>query len=159
MAVKPIPAEYPRLMAYITPRGAAQAIDFYRDVFGATERGRMPGPNGTIGHAELEFGDSILMLADEPDQMPPGYGSPTSLGGSSFGFVLYVEDVDEMYRRALEAGATSQSAPETKFYGDREGRIVDPWGYVWSLMTHVEDVAPGEMERRAAAAMSGSATG
>ena len=154
MTVQAIPAEYPQLMAYIVPRGAAQAIDFYVDVFGATERMRMPGPDGTVGHAELQFGNSVLMLADEPTEITPGYQSPSSLGGSSFGFVLYVENVDASYKRALDAGATSQSEPETKFYGDREGRVMDPFGYVWSLMTHVEDVSPEEMERRAAAALS-----
>ena len=152
MTVQAIPSDYPRLMAYIVPRGAAQAIEFYKDVFGATERMRMPGPDDTIGHAELQFGDAVLMLADEPAEMTPGYQSPQALGGSSFGFVLYVDDVDAIYRRALDAGATSQSEPETKFYGDREGRVMDPFGYVWSLMTHVEDVSPEEMQRRAAAA-------
>lgn len=157
MAVQPIPSGYPRLMAYIVPRGAAQAIDFYKRAFGATERMRMPGPGDTIGHAELQIGDSVLMLADAPETMEPGYQSPTSLGGTSFGFVLYVEDADAVYRRALEAGATSQSEPETKFYGDREGRVMDPFGYVWSLMTHVEDVAPEELQRRAAAAAASPA--
>jgi PhnB protein len=151
-----IPSEYPRLMAYIVPRGAAKAIEFYERAFGATERMRMPGPGDTIGHAELQIGDSVLMLADEPDvAMSPGYQSPTVLGGSSFGFVLYVDDVDSVYRRALDAGASSQSEPETKFYGDRVGQVTDPFGYVWSLMTHVEDVPPGEMQKRAAAAISG----
>lgn len=152
MAVQPIPVGYPRLMAYIVPRGAATAIEFYSKAFGARERMRLPGPNDTIGHAELQFGDSaVLMLADEPE-MPVGYQSPETLGGSSFSFVLYVEDIDAVYRRALEAGATSVEEPETKFYGDREGRIRDPFGYVWSLMTHVEDVSPDEIQRRLQAA-------
>ena len=153
MSVQPIPSEYPRLMAYIVPRDAAEAIHFYANVFGAVERMRMPGPGGAIGHAELQIGDAVLMLADEPQDMPVGYHSPATLGGSSFGFVLYVNDVDDAYQRALDAGATSHSEPETKFYGDREARIVDPSGYVWSLMTHVEDVSPDEMQRRAAAAV------
>jgi len=92
------------------------------------------------------------MLADEPDRsMSTGYQSPETIGGTSFGFVLYVEDCDAVYQRALDAGANSESEPETKFYGDREGRIRDPFGYIWSLMTHLEDVSPEEMEQRAAA--------
>lgn len=150
MPVEPIPSNYPRLMAYIVPRNAAAAIEFYTTVFGATERGRMPGPEDKIGHAELDLGGSVLMLADEPDgSMSTGYSAPPTLGGTSFGFVLYVEDCDEVYQRALDAGASSESAPETKFYGDREGRIRDPFGYVWSLMTHIEDVSPEQMEQRA----------
>jgi PhnB protein len=142
-------------MAYLVPRGAARAIEFYTSVFGATERGRMPGPNSTIGHAELQIGDAVLMLADEPVDAPVEYQSPETLGGSSFGLVLYVTDVDAVYERAIGAGATALSAPETKFYGDREGRVRDPFGYVWSIMTHLEDVAPEEMQRRAAAASGG----
>ncbi len=152
MAVQPIPEGYPRLMAYLVPRGAAAAIDFYSKVFGASERMRMPGPNDTIGHAELQFGDAVLMLADEPE-MEVGYQSPQALGGSSFGFMLYVDDIDAVYKRAIDAGATSVEEPETKFYGDREGRIRDPFGYVWSIMSHVEDVPEDEMQRRAQEAM------
>jgi PhnB protein len=151
--VDAIPQNYPRLMAYVIMRGAARAIDFYTSVFGATERGRMPGPNDTIGHAELDFGGSVLMLADEPDaSAQTGYRSPRLLGGTSFGFVLYVEDCDDVYKRAIDSGATMIREPQTEFYGDREGRVRDPFGYVWSIMTHVEDVSPEEMQKRAAAA-------
>lgn len=152
MPVEPIPSNYPRLMAYIVPRDAAAAIEFYTSVFGATERGRIPGPNNTIGHAEFDLGGSVLMLADEPADraMHPGYESPQGLGGTSFGFVLYVEDCDAAYQRALDLGATSESEPETKFYGDREARVRDPFGYIWSVMTHLEDVSPEEMATRAA---------
>jgi PhnB protein len=101
----------------------------------------------------LDFGGSVLMLADEPDaSQQVGYRSPRLLGGTSFGFVLYAEDCDAVYKRAIDAGATMVREPQTEFYGDREGRVRDPFGYVWSIMTHVEDVSPEELQKRAAAA-------
>ena len=149
MPVQPIPSGYDRLMAYITPSNAANAIEFYKQAFGAAERMRVPAPNDKIGHAELIFGDSVLMLADEPDDQIVGYRSPSSVGATTFAFTLYVEDVDAAFQRAVHAGATEVKAPKTEFYGDREGRVQDPFGYVWSLMTQVEDVSPEELRRRA----------
>lgn len=150
--VSPIPANYPRLMAYLMIPGAAKAIDFYVKALGAKERARMPGPGGMIGHAELEFGDSVLMLADFfPGQ---AVASPDALKGTTFSFMLYVKDVDAAFKQAVDGGATSVSAPENKFYGDRMGILRDPFGHVWNLGTHVEDVSPKEMAKRAAEAMA-----
>jgi PhnB protein len=154
MAVNPIPDNYPRVMAYLTIDGASDAIDFYIKVFGAKQRGRITGPDGKIGHAELEIGDSVVMLADAV----PGMGgpSPKSLGGTPVGLMVYVEDVDATFGRALEAGATEEEKVEDRFYGDRAGRFVDPFGHKWMIATHVEDVPPDEMAKRAAAlGMSG----
>ena len=151
--VDPIPAGYPRLSPYLAVAGAAEAIEFYVKVFGATERMRLAGPDGRIGHAELEFGDSLLMLADEfPDMDARG---PKSVGGTPVTISLYVEDVDQVFERALEAGAKELRAVEDQFYGDRSGQFEDPFGHHWSVATHVEDVPPEEMEQRAAAAMGG----
>lgn len=147
--VQPIPEGYEHLMAYIVPKDAAAAIDFYTRVFGAEELVRMPGRDGGVGHAELRIGRSVLMLADEP-QEPVGYVSAESLGGTTFTFILYVQDADALYRRALEAGAESVMEPATQFYGDRQASVRDPFGYLWTLMTHVEDVSPEEMQRRMA---------
>ena len=150
MAVEPIPAGYPRVSPYLCCRGAADAIEFYQDVLGATERMRMPGDSpDNIGHAELEIGSSIVMLADEfPDH---GFLSPLTLGGSPVTVHVYVPDVDAVFARALELGATEVRPVEDQFYGDRLGQFVDPWGHRWSVASHVEDVSPEEMERRAAA--------
>jgi PhnB protein len=137
-------------MAYITPKNATEAIEFYKRAFGATERMRMPAPGGKIGHAELGFRDSVLMLADEPEEALTGYQAPSTLGGTSFAFTMFVDDVDTVFQQAVQAGAKPIREPQTEFYGDREGRVEDPYGYVWSLMTHVEDVSPEELQRRAA---------
>jgi PhnB protein len=149
MAVNPIPEGYPRVSPYLCCRGAAAAIEFYTDVFGATERMRMPGDSPeNIGHAELEIGASIVMLADEfPDH---GFISPISLGGSPVTVHVYVDDVDAVFARALELGATVARPVEDQFYGDRLGQFVDPWGHRWSVASHVEDVSEEEMGRRAA---------
>jgi PhnB protein len=149
MAVNPIPAGYPRVSPYLCCQGAADAIEFYKDVLGATERMRMPGDSPeNIGHAELEIGTSIVMLADEfPDH---GFISPISLGGSPVTVHVYVEDVDAVFARALELGATVARPVEDQFYGDRLGQFVDPWGHRWSVASHVEDVSEEEMGRRAA---------
>jgi PhnB protein len=151
--VKPIPDGYPRVMPYLSIDGAGAAIDFYVKVFGAKERMRMPGPDGRIGHAELEIGDSVVMLADAFPEM--GGQTPKDLGGTAVTMMLYVEDVDAVVERAVGAGATIERPIENQFYGDRAGQIVDPFGHKWFLATHVEDVPPDELEKRAAAAMGG----
>jgi PhnB protein len=149
MAVKAIPDDYPRVMAYLTIDGANAAIEFYRNVFGANERVRMGGPDGKVGHAELQIGDSVVMLADTfPGMSGP---SPTSLGGTPVGLMVYVEDVDDTFQRALAAGATEDQKVEDRFYGDRAGQFIDPFGHRWMAATHIEDVPPDEMARRAAA--------
>ena len=146
MAVKPIPEGYRRVTPYLVIQGASAAIDYYKKVFGATERGRMEAPGGMIGHAELTIGDSVVMLADEFGEM--GFKSPKVLGGSPVSLVLYVENVDEVFKRAVDAGGRSIRPVENQFYGDRMGTLEDPFGHVWSIGTHVEDVSPEEMKRR-----------
>ena len=153
MAVKPIPDGYPQVTPYLFVDGAQAAIDFYASVFGATERMRMPGPDGKIGHAELQLGDSLLMVADEFPDM--GGRSPRTVGGSPVIVSVYVEDVDSVFERAVQAGATVVRPVETQFYGDRAGQFEDPFGHQWSVASHVEDVPPDEMERRVAQAMGG----
>ena len=142
--VNPIPDGYRTLTPYLYFDGATKAIEFYEKAFGAKERMRLPGPDGTIGHAELEIGDSVLMMADLPAK------SPAALGATSVAFVLYVHDVDVAFQQALNAGARVQQPLENKFYGDRMGTIIDPFGHEWSLGSHIEDVSPEEMQRRAA---------
>jgi PhnB protein len=151
--VKPIPDGYPRVTPYLHVDGAAEAIEFYSKVLGAKERMRMPGPDGKLGHAELELGESVLMLADEYAEH--GALSPKSVGGSPVTVHVYVDDVDAVFQAALAAGATAVSEVEDQFYGDRSGQFVDPFGHRWSIATHVEDVPPDEMEKRVAAAMGG----
>ena len=148
MAVNPIPEGYPRVTPYLCVQGAAAAIDFYAEVLSATERVRMPGPNDTIGHCELQLGDSVIMLADEFPDM--GVVSPKTLGGSPVTLNVYVEDVDAVFERAVAAGAQSLRPVETQFYGDRSGQFEDPFGHRWNVASHVEDVSPEEMQRRAA---------
>jgi len=148
-AVQAIPDGYPQVTPYLCVDGAAAAIDFYRRVFGATERMRMGGPDGKVGHAELQIGSGLVMLADEFPDM--GHRSPKALGGSPVTVSLYVEDVDAVFARALEAGATEVRPVTDQFYGDRAGQFWDPWGHLWSVATHVEDVSPEEMARRAEA--------
>ena len=148
MAVKPIPDGYPRVIPYLYIDGAAGALDWYKDVFGANERMRMGGPDGKVGHAELEFGDSVVMVADEWDEGDAK--SPKTYGGSPVCVCVYVEDVDTIFKKAVDAGATVKQDLETKFYGDRAGMFEDPFGHVWNVMMNVEDVTPEEMERRMA---------
>lgn len=150
---KPIPDGYPRLSPYLCIEGAAAAIDFYAEVLGAKERVRMPAPGGKVGHAELQLGDSVVMLSDEFPEM--GNESPKTVGGTPVVLSVYVEDVDDVFDRAVKAGATVVSPVTTQFYGDRSGLFEDPFGHRWSVATHVEDVAPDEMARRAAEAMGG----
>lgn len=147
MVAKPIPEGYHAVTPYLIIKGAAQAIDFYRHVFEATEIMRMADAHGTVGHAELKIGDSVIMLADEQAAM--GYRSPRSLGGCSVSMLLYVPDVDAMFARALEAGARSLRPVVNQFYGDRSGTLEDPFGHTWTVATHIEDVAPEELQRRA----------
>jgi len=150
MAVKPIPEGYHSVTPYLSIGGAAEAIEFYKKAFGAVELFRMAGPDGKIGHAEIKIGDSPIMLADEyPEIQCVG---PKSLGGTSVSIVIYVKDVDSVFKQALGAGATEQRAVEDKFYGDRMGSLIDPFGHIWHVGTHIEDVTPEEMEKRAAAA-------
>ncbi len=147
--VKPIPEGYHSITPYLIIKGAAEAIEFYRKAFGATELFRMAQPDGRIGHAEIKIGDSAIMLADEFPEM--GHQSPAALGGSPVSLLLYVEDVDGVYAQALSSGAKPDRPVEDKFYGDRGGSLIDPFGHVWHIATHIEDVTPEEMEKRAAA--------
>ena len=148
--VKPIPEGYHTATPYLIVKDAAHAIEFYKKAFGATELMRMPGPGGKIGHAEIKIGDSPIMLADEVPGM--GFRSPESLGGSPISILLYVEDVDVVFSEALAAGAKVQRPVADQFYGDRTGGVTDPFGHVWYIATHKEDVSPEEMKKRAAAA-------
>jgi PhnB protein len=147
-AVRPIPEGYPRVTPYLAVDGAAAAIDFYTAVLDAKERMRMPAPEGRIGHAELEIGESIIMLADEFPDM--GNRAPKSVGGSPVSIMVYVEDVDATFAKALENGAKELRAVENQFYGDRSGSFEDPFGNLWHVATHVENVPPDEMEKRMA---------
>jgi PhnB protein len=150
MAVEPIPSTYPRLSPYLAVDGAASAIEWYCDVVGFTRRGDvMQSPDGRVGHAEIELGSSVLMLADEWPEV--GNVGPKTVGGSPVTLHIYVEDVDALHAKALENGATSTREPEDQFYGDRSAGFVDPFGHKWSIATHVEDVDPEEMARRMAA--------
>jgi PhnB protein len=151
--VQPIPDGYPRITPYLCVDGAGAAIDFYTSVFGATERMRMPAPGDKVGHAELEIGDSLIMLSDEYPEM--GVLGPKTIGGTPVTISLYVDDVDEVFDRAVKRGATSLRPVQNEFYGDRSGRLEDPFGHRWSLATHVEDVSPDEMAKRMTEAMSG----
>jgi PhnB protein len=151
--VKPIPDGYPRVTPYLCVDGAAAAIDFYTKVLGATEKVRMGAPGGKIGHAELELGDSIVMLADEHPEM--GFLGPKQVGGTPVTISVYVENVDEVFERAVSEGASAERPLENQFYGDRTGQFQDPFGHRWHVATHVEDVPPEEMQKRAAEAMAG----
>jgi PhnB protein len=150
--VKPIPDDYPRVTPYLIVDGADAAIGFYRTVLGATERMRMPMPDGRVGHAELEVGDAMIMLADEnPDMDVRG---PKSVGGTPVTLHVYVEDADSVFERALQSGAKELRAVEDRFYGDRSGQFEDPYGHRWNVASHVEDVPADEMSRRASDAMA-----
>jgi PhnB protein len=153
VTVKPIPEGYPQVTPYLHVDGASAAIEFYATVFGATERMRMPEPDGRIGHAELQIGESLIMLSDEYPEL--GVRSPKALGGTSVTMSVYVEDVDGVFDRALQAGATVLRPIQDQFYGDRSGTLEDPFGHRWSVATHIEDVPPEELAARAAAATGG----
>ncbi|PYU12498.1 MAG: glyoxalase [Acidobacteria bacterium] len=148
--VKPIPEGYHTATPYLIIKDAARAIEFYKKAFGATELMRMAQPDGRIGHAEIRIGDSPIMLADEFPEM--GHRSPQSLGGSPVSILLYVEDVDALFNQAVSAGAKVQRPVQDQFYGDRIGGVTDPFGHVWYIATHKEEVSPEEMRKRAAAA-------
>jgi PhnB protein len=154
MNVKPIPDSYPRVSPHLSVAGAARAIDFYKSVFDASERMRMAMPDGTIAHAEIDIGGSIIMIGDE---LPGGRDpSPQTLGGSPVALFVYVRDVDDVFAKAVAAGAQVVQAPEDHFYGDRVAMFDDPFGHRWNIATHIEDVSPEQMEQRAAEAMSGN---
>jgi PhnB protein len=146
--VKPIPDGYASVTPYLVVSGAARAIEFYTRAFGAKELHRLDGPNGTIGHAEIQVGSSRIMLADEMPSM--GAKAPTTIGGTPVHLLLYVPDVDQVFDRAVKAGATLTRAVQNQFYGDRAGNLTDPFGHSWTIATHVEDVPPEEMKKRAA---------
>jgi PhnB protein len=143
---KPIPEGYNSITPYLVIKGAAAAIDFYKQAFGAVEIMRMPQPDGRVGHAELKFGNSIVMMADEyPEMQVVG---PKTLGNTSVGLLLYLDDVDKAVERAVSLGATIKKPIADQFYGDRTGTIEDPFGHKWTLAVHIEDVTPEEMQRR-----------
>jgi PhnB protein len=152
MAVKPIPEGYRTPIAYLTVEDAEAAIEYYKKAFGARERTRMHMPDGKIGHAELEIGQSILMLSDPFPQASTR--PPTELGGTSASIFLFAEDVDAVVKQAIDAGATLTMEVADQFWGDRFGSITDPFGHVWGIATHVEDVPPEEMAERAKAAFA-----
>lgn len=152
-SVKPIPDGYPVVSASLLIDGASDAIEFYKKVFGATERMRMEGPPGRIAHAEIQIGDSVLMVSDSMPDM--GFVDPKACGGSPVILSVYVEDVDATFKKAIDAGAKEERAVADQFYGDRSGGFEDPWGHRWYVATHVEDVSEEEMARRAQEMMGG----
>ena len=149
--VKPIPDGYHTVTPHLAIRGAAKALDFYVKAFGAEELFRMPGPGGSVMHAEIKIGDSIVMLGEEAPER--GATSPAGLGGSPVSLLLYVPDVDASFARATAAGCTTQMPPTDMFWGDRYGKLQDPFGHLWAIATHKEDVPPEQMAERAAQAM------
>lgn len=148
MAVKPIPSGYHAVTPYLVMKGASQAIDYYKKVFGAEELFRMSDPTGKIGHAEIKIGDSPVMLADEYPEM--GFRGPDAFGGTPVSLLLYVPDVDATFQKAIAAGAKAIKPVEDQFYGDRSGTLRDPYGHMWTVATHKEDVSHEEMKKRAA---------
>jgi PhnB protein len=155
MSVKPIPDGYSSVTPYLIVTGAARALDHYKMAFDAKELMRMPGPDGKVAHAEMQIGDAKIMLADEMPAM--GHKSPQTLGGSGVGLMLYVTDVDRIFERAVNAGGTVKQPLTNQFYGDRSGTVTDPFGHVWTIATHVEDVSEEEMQRRMEAMKSTTA--
>jgi PhnB protein len=143
-----IPQGYNSVTPYLVVKGAAQAIEYYKKVFGATETVRMDGPDGKVGHAELKIGNSHIMLADENPKMGQGYTSAASIGASPVSLYVYIPDVDRVVERAVAEGAKLLRPVADQFYGDRSGFIQDPFGHLWGIATHVEDVAPQEMAER-----------
>jgi PhnB protein len=152
MAVQPVPEGYQTVTPYLAVDDATAAIDFYQRAFGAKERVRMSGPGDSIMHAELEIGDSLLMLSDPFPQASTR--PPKDLGGTSASIFLYVEDIDAVYKQAIDAGGSSLMEPDDMFWGDRFGSVQDPFGHSWTIATHIEDVPPEEMEKRSEAFMA-----
>ena len=151
MAVKPVPDGYHTVTPYLIVKGAARALDFYKKAFGATELMRLADPTGKVGHAEIKIGDSVVMLADEHPEM--GIRGPQSIGGSAVSILLYVNNVDALFSQAVAAGAKVLRPVKDQFYGDRSGTLEDPFGHMWSISTHKEDVSPEEINRRFEASM------
>ena len=151
MAVSPIPEGYHSVTPYLVMKNAAAAIEFYKKAFGAVELFRMPAPGGKVGHAEIKIGDSPVMLADEYPDL--GFKGPESLGGTPVILMIYVNDVDKIYPQAIAAGGKELRPLQTQFYGDRSGTLSDPFGHMWTICTHVEDVPEEELAKRAEAAM------
>jgi len=155
MAVQPIPEGYSTISPYLAVDDAAEAIEYYKKAFGAEETERMEAPGGKIGHAELKIGDSHVMLSDPFPQASTR--PPKELGGTSASIFMYVEDVDAVVQKAVDAGATVTMEVEDQFWGDRFGSITDPFGHNWSIATHIEDLTPEEIEERGKAAMAAMA--
>jgi PhnB protein len=151
--VQAIPTGYAGVTAYLIIRDTARALDFYKAAFGAKELMRFPAPGGKIGHAEMKIGEGVVMLADESPEM--GHKSPQTLGGTAITLMFYVQDVDAQFAKAVAAGGTIKQPLKDQFYGDRSGTITDPFGHIWTIATHKEDVSPEEMKRRMAALPSG----
>ena len=151
--VKPIPEGYHSITPYLVIDGAANALDYYKKAFGAIELFRMEH-QGKIGHAEMKIGDSPFMLSDEHPEM--GYKGPKALGGSPVGIMIYVADCDTIFKQAIVAGGTEMQALKDQFYGDRSGTLKDPFGHIWTVATHKEDVSPEEIEKRLAAGAAGA---
>ena len=147
--VTPVPKGFEAPTPYLIIRGAAKAIEFYKKAFGAKETGRFPGPDGKIGHADLVIGAGHVMLADESPEM--GHKSPDTFGGTPVSLVVYVDNVDDVVKKAVAAGGKLTRPVEDQFYGDRAGEVRDPFGHIWHVMTHIEDVSMEEMQKRAAA--------
>lgn len=148
-----IPKDFNSITPYLIVKGAARAIEYYKKVFGATELSRMNGPDGKIGHAELKIGNSHLMLADENPNMGQGHTSATTIGASPVSLYVYLPDVDQVVQRAASEGGKILKPVENQFYGDRSGFIQDPFGHLWGIATHVEDVSPKDLEERMKKAM------
>jgi PhnB protein len=149
---KPVPDRYHTITPHIVCKPAAKAIEFYAKAFGAEDQGQMLGPDGLVMHAEIKIGDSVIMLSDE---MEGGGKSPVTLGGNHGALMIYVENVDKAFERAIAAGAKVDVPLENQFWGDRYGRVLDPFGHKWALATHIEDVSMEEMERRMAKMSAG----
>ena len=156
MAVKPVPEGYHTVTPYLAVEDAAEAIEYYKKAFGAKERARMDAPGGKIGHVELEIGDALIMLSDPFPQSSTK--PPSEVGGATSSVFMYVEDVDAVVKQAVDAGATIVMEPEDQFWGDRFGTIKDPFGQIWGIATHVEDVAPEEIAKRGQEAMAAMGT-
>jgi PhnB protein len=152
--VQPVPEGYHSVTPYLVVDGASKAIEFYKRAFGAVERFRMPAPDDKVGHAEIQVGDSVIMLSDPFPEM--GANAPSGAGNSSAGLMLYVPDVDALFKQAVDAGATVTMPLADQFWGDRYGKVRDPFGHSWQLATHIEDVSPEEMMKRAEAAFAGT---